>query len=184
MFSTYLQLGFEHIIDIQGLDHVLFILSLCLSANAKSLKDLLILITAFTIGHSITLAASALDIITVPTSIVENAIPITIIVSCLINIYQEIKNSSSRASYFLVLIFGFIHGMGFSNFFRSILGKEESIIGPLFAFNVGVEVAQASIVSVVFIILLGLSKLFKSLKWINIIGSLMIVAMTVQLILS
>jgi len=115
---------------------------------------------------------------------VETAIPLTIIFSCLLNIYQELKNSSAKANYLLVLIFGFIHGMGFSNFFRSILGKEDSIVGPLFAFNIGVELAQAAIVSFVFVILLILSKIFKSLKWINISGSIIIIALTIHLILS
>ena len=184
MFSTYLQLGFEHIIDIKGLDHVLFILSLCLSANSKSIKKLLFLITAFTIGHSITLAASALDIFRLPSTIIENAIPITIIVSCLFNIYHEQKETNQSSSFLLVLVFGFIHGMGFSNFFRSILGKEESIIGPLFAFNIGVELAQAAIVSIVFVLLYALSKGIKTAKWINTIGSIIIIILTIWLVMS
>ncbi len=184
MFSTYLQLGFEHILDIKGLDHVLFILSLCLSANAKSLKKLLFLITAFTIGHSITLAASALDVFRLPISLVESAIPLTIIASCLLNIYQEYKETSHSLGYILVLVFGFIHGMGFSNFFRSILGKEESILGPLFAFNIGVELAQAAIVTIVFFLLYALSKVINPVKWINIIGSTIIIVMTILLVMS
>lgn len=184
MFNTYLQLGFEHILDIKGLDHVLFILSICLSANSKSLKRLLFLITAFTIGHSVTLAASALDIIRLPSSIIENTIPLTIIASCVFNIYQELKKTTNSSSYILVLVFGFVHGMGFSNFFRSILGKEESIIGPLFAFNIGVELAQIAIVTFVFIVLLALSKVIKPTKWINIIGSIVIIIMTIVLVMS
>jgi len=182
VFKTYFNLGFEHILDINGYDHVLFIISICLLASINHWKKLLVLVTAFTIGHSLTLALSVLDIVTIPANIIETIIPITIILSCLDNIYQSGKDSQYSPKYLIILLFGFIHGMGFSNFFKSILGKEEEIIFPLLAFNVGVEIAQLVIVAVTITLLYLLKTIGVKQKYVNIVGSIIIILVSLYLL--
>ncbi len=162
-FMVYLQLGFEHIADFAGYDHMLFVITLCAFYSWRSWKKILILITAFTIGHSITLALSAFQFINISQKLVETAIPITIFLTAIHNVTTTPDQSESlklHSNYFLALFFGFIHGMGFSNFFRALTGGE-SIVGELFAFNVGLEIGQIIIVSVFFTLYFLLDKFFK-----------------------
>lgn len=147
MFSTYLELGFDHILDINGYDHILFIIVLCAVYKTSQWKNILILVTAFTIGHSITLALSALKLVVFPSDIIEFLIPLTILITALFNVSrEEALDKKVNINYLLALFFGLIHGLGFSNYFRALLGKEESIINPLLAFNIGVELGQIIIV--------------------------------------
>jgi len=153
-FSVYFQLGIQHIADLAAYDHILFIVALCAVYRPGDWKRLLILVTAFTIGHSLTLALSALDIIQFNQSLIEFLIPVTILITALLN-FLPITNENQGMpwwKYILPLVFGFIHGMGFSNYFKSLLGKEESVIKPLFAFNLGIEVGQVGIVIVLMVI--------------------------------
>lgn len=147
MFEVYTKLGFEHILDPQGYDHILFVIALCAVYLIKDWKKVLILVTAFTIGHSLTLALSALKIVTISASLVETLIPVTIVLTCIYNIIKgRVENEKNVVSYSLALGFGFIHGLGFSNFFKAMLGQEESIVGHLFFFNIGVELGQVIVV--------------------------------------
>ncbi len=151
-FSLYLQLGFEHISDIKGYDHILFIVALCAVYELKHWKNILILVTAFTIGHSVTLALSTLGIILIPSDIVEFLIPVTIFLTALFNVTtsnDHLQEKRLNRNYLLALGFGMIHGMGFSNYLRALLGAEESILLPLFAFNIGLEIGQLLIVAVI-----------------------------------
>lgn len=182
MFKTYFELGFEHILDINGYDHVLFIISICLLASLSHWKKLLVLVTAFTIGHSLTLALSTLNIISIPANLIETIIPVTIILSCLDNIYQSGKENHYSPKYLIILIFGFIHGMGFSNFFKAILGKEENIVLPLLSFNVGVEIAQLVIVVATILFIFILQKLGIKQRYINISGSILIILISLYLL--
>ena len=162
MFKVYLELGFDHIADIHAYDHILFIIALCAVFSVSDWKKILILVTAFTIGHSITLALSALHILNVSPYLIELLIPVTILLTALQNFWY--KPSATRkwnVNYFLALFFGFIHGMGFSNYFRSLLGKEADILLPLFSFNLGVEIGQLCIVACILSINLSLVKLGK-----------------------
>ncbi len=147
MFSTYLQLGFEHILDLNGYDHILFVIALCAVYRYTQWKNILILVTAFTIGHSITLALSALDIIVFRSDIIEFLIPLTILLTAMFNVVRK-KDTQQKVmtNYGLALFFGLIHGMGFSNYFKALLGREENITLPLFSFNIGVELGQIVIV--------------------------------------
>ncbi|MFI0429980.1 HupE/UreJ family protein [Mariniflexile sp. HMF6888] len=148
-FLFYLNQGINHITDLAGVDHMAFIITLCAVYKVKQWKQILILITAFTIGHSITLALSGLKIISVNQQLVETLIPITILLTAIYNIAKKSDNNKRiQLNYFLALFFGFIHGMGFSNFFRSMMMgiDDESIIFPLFSFNLGIELGQLIIV--------------------------------------
>jgi hypothetical protein len=140
----FAHLGFRHIMDINGSDHMLFILALVIRYIAADWKKILILVTSFTIGHSITLALSTLDWIYFPMILIELLIPITILMTALSNLLVKDFSFSSKYHiiYYLALFFGLIHGLGFSNYLKSLLGKEESILLPLFSFNLGLELGQ------------------------------------------
>ena len=151
-FLVYLRLGFEHISDLKGYDHILFIVALCAVYHFKAWKRLLWLVTAFTVGHSVTLALATLRLVTIDATLVEVLIPVTILLTSLLDVAAPAEVQQDRAArykYGLALGFGLIHGLGFSNFLRAVLGGEESIALPLFAFNVGLELGQIVIVFVV-----------------------------------
>ena len=158
-FQAYFQLGYQHIADVTAYDHILFIVALCATYLASQWKLILVLVTAFTIGHSITLALATLNIILVSPEIIEFLIPVTILLTALFNVVRKeevISPSARRLNYGLALFFGLIHGMGFSNYLRQLLGQEESIWQPLLAFNLGLEFGQILIV----LVIMGLSYLF------------------------
>ncbi|GAB3771491.1 HupE/UreJ family protein [Spirosoma horti] len=156
-FLIYLRLGFDHITDPSGYDHILFVVALCAVYTIRQWRQVLILVTAFTIGHSITLALATLQLIHYKTALIELLIPITILITAIINFsFQEPRSRSSitpptyrSGRYILALVFGLIHGMGFSNYLRSLLGREADIIKPLLAFNIGLELGQLVIVSLI-----------------------------------
>jgi hypothetical protein len=153
-FLVFLRLGFEHIADVRGYDHILFIVALCAGYQPRDWKKLLILVTAFTLGHSFTLALATYHIITINDALVEFLIPLTIFLTGVMNIVTSspegggmLERKGTRLlQYLLALAFGLIHGMGFSNFLRALLGGEEGIALPLFSFNVGLELGQICIV--------------------------------------
>lgn len=152
MFTDFFKLGTDHILDLNGFDHILFVTTLCALYRPDQWKKLIILVTAFTLGHSLTLALSSLNMMTINSALVEILIPITIILTGLYNIIT-VQNKTQTSghlkwNYLLASGFGLIHGLGFSNYFKAILGKENEIIKPLFAFNLGVEAGQIFIVSV------------------------------------
>lgn len=147
LLDIYTKLGFEHILDPKGYDHILFVVALCAVYVIKDWKKVLILVTAFTIGHSLTLALSSLKVLTVSSDLVETLIPITIGLTCIYNIFKgKVEGAKSIGNYGLALGFGLIHGLGFSNFFKALLGEKESIVWPLLYFNIGVELGQIIIV--------------------------------------
>lgn len=167
VFQIYFNLGLDHILDKDGLDHIIFILVLCALYSINDWKKLLILVTAFTIGHSITLALATLDIIKVNTDVVELLIPVTILITAVTNIASSDTRQRSgkyKINYFLALFFGLIHGMGFSNVLRSLLGKDETIITQLLAFNIGLEVGQLVIVAIFLVSLLVVVNIFGASK--------------------
>lgn len=154
-FYMYLKLGLEHILDLQGYDHILFILALCAIYVVNDWKKILILVTAFTVGHSVTLALATFKIIRINPELIEMLISATILATALSNIFRS--RSTRRASYLnnnylLALFFGFIHGMGFSNYLRALMGKDGSVLKQLFAFNIGLEVGQVIIVGIFILI--------------------------------
>lgn len=149
-FQLYLQLGIEHIADLKGYDHILFLVALCAVYQIKHWKKILILITAFTLGHTTTLAIATFDLIRAPSNWVEFLIPVTIFITSLGNIFQQKAEGSKGIlwmKYGLALFFGLIHGLGFSNYLHAMLSEEKSIAGPLFSFNLGIEAGQLMIVA-------------------------------------
>ncbi|MEZ4900713.1 MAG: HupE/UreJ family protein [Spirosomataceae bacterium] len=186
-FQAYLSLGFDHITDPNGYDHILFVIALCAIYSFQDWKKLLILITAFTVGHSITLALATLQLITYSSALIELLIPITIFITALTNFAEPEKqmSQSSKLRYGLALCFGLIHGMGFSNYLRSLLGSQESIIMPLFSFNVGLEIGQLLIVAIallIFSVFIELVRVKKS-TWNHLISGI-VAGMALSLILN
>ncbi|MCE3076663.1 HupE/UreJ family protein [Chryseobacterium gwangjuense] len=173
-FLFYLNLGWEHIISLDALDHQLFVLALIAVYSYSDWKKILVLVTAFTIGHSVTLALSILDIVRVPSDWVEFLIPLTIVLTALGNIIMKNKKQSqSKLNYYLALFFGLIHGMGFANTARVMIAKSQSIALPLLGFNVGLEIGQIAIVLGILVLLFILLNLFKINKkdWILFVSS-------------
>ncbi len=148
-FELYFKLGLQHILDLQGFDHILFIISLCAVYVARDWVKILLLVTAFTVGHSLTLALSTFEIVQIRSEVIEFLIPVTIAFTALLTLIKPKPNSGKgiQLNYLLALLFGLIHGLGFSNYLRSLLGKEAAIWPPLLAFNVGLEVGQIVIVA-------------------------------------
>lgn len=153
-FQIYFSLGYHHIADLRGIDHILFIAALCLRYQMIDWKKILVLVTAFTIGHSITLALSALNIVHYSTKWIEFFIPVTIVITAVSNVFVKKFTFKSKFPiiYFFALFFGLIHGLGFSNYLKSLLGKDQSIITQLFAFNIGLEAGQLLIVAIIMLI--------------------------------
>lgn len=149
-FQLYFGLGKDHILDYaNGYDHILFVIALCALYISRDWKRVLILITAFTIGHSITLALSTLNVITVKAELIEFLIPLTIFITAVSNLFKNensIGDGPMQMNYFYAAFFGLIHGLGFSNYLRSILGRNEGIVTQLLAFNLGLEFGQLIIV--------------------------------------
>jgi len=163
-FAFYFPWGWKHIISWDALDHQLFIAALCAIYALKDWKRVLILVTAFTIGHSLTLALSVYDIVRFSRNWVEFLIPCTIVITAISNLYQKNFTAKSvRINYFLALSFGLIHGMGFANAIRITLATGQNIGWGLFGFNLGLEAGQ---IFVVFIILL-LSMIIQPLLKLN-----------------
>lgn len=151
-FGFYFKMGWEHIISKDALDHQLFILALACVYTIGYIKRVLILVTAFTIGHSLTLALSVYDVIRFSSKWVEFLIPCTIFITALNNIFQiDSKGKSARINYYLALCFGLIHGMGFANAIRIMLARDQTIGWGLFGFNAGLEAGQIFVVAIILI---------------------------------
>lgn len=149
-FLFYFKLGWQHIVSLAALDHQLFILALVTVYTSKNVKQVLILVTAFTIGHSLTLLLSVLEVIRFSTKWVEFLIPCTIFITSLSNLFK--KDFSLKAvptNYYLALVFGLVHGMGFANSVRIMLASDQNIGWGLFGFNLGLEVGQILFVTLI-----------------------------------
>jgi hypothetical protein len=152
-FNFYFDLGWHHIISIDALDHILFITALAAIFTLEQWKPVLILVTAFTVGHSVTLALSVFDVLRISGEWIEFLIPCTIICTCLANIFQQrFANNGLKLNYYLALFFGLIHGMGFANTIRFMLVKDQKMGIGLLAFNLGLEFGQIFIIIMILVI--------------------------------
>jgi len=148
-FQFYLKLGFEHIADFAAFDHILFLVVLCAVYRIEQWRKILILVTAFTIGHSITLVLVSLDIFSIPSNIIKFLIPLTIFLTALHNVIgvaETERSSKMKRNYAMALFFGLIHGMDFSNYFKALIMDPSDIVIPLLGFNVGIELGQLLVV--------------------------------------
>ena len=187
-FIFYFQQGLDHILDINGIDHLLFILAMVVFFDIKRWRRLLILVTAFTLGHSVTLALSSFNIVQIDSGLIELLIPITIIITCANNIIKTRKEQRTNYMflYGLVLFFGLIHGLAFSNFLKMSLFEGDSILLPLLGFNLGIEIGQLLIVTVFMILVTLILKSTSAikLKHITIVVSVIIMLVSIYLLQS
>ena len=140
--------GWEHIVDINAYDHLLFVMTLCAAFKLTEWRQILVIVTAFTIGHSGTLILSSLDIIPTNPDLIDLLIPFTIMLTAIANVVnygKKGKFSDAKFKYMIALVFGLIHGLAFASNFKFMLFSD-SIIMPLFLFNLGIEVGQLFIV--------------------------------------
>ncbi len=155
-FWIYFKIGLQHVLDINGYDHVLFLIALTVPYAFKDWKRVLLLVTIFTIGHTFALLLSVFNIVTVKASLVEFLIPITILITAFFNLFTAGKSSKQESITFIAaitLFFGVIHGLGFSNYFKAILpGNPTDKVVPLFEFALGIEAAQILVVLAVLIL--------------------------------
>ena len=154
-FNLYFNIGIGHILNWEALDHILFVAALCLRYLAKDWKKVVVLVTAFTIGHSITLALSALGLVQFATRWIEFLIPLTIVATAINNLAQKTSQvehpSRLPVIYFFALFFGLIHGLAFASSLLSLVGRE-GVLVPLLAFNLGIETAQLLVVAIILVI--------------------------------
>lgn len=162
-FGLFFQMGYEHISDLNGIDHILFVAALCIRYQFADWKKLLWLVTAFTLGHSITLALSVFNIINYSVNWIEFLIPVTIFITAISNVFVKkfVYKAKFPLIYFFAIFFGLIHGLGFSNYLKSLLSKEGNIVPELLAFNLGLEAGQLVIVLAILFISLIFVQLFK-----------------------
>ncbi len=149
-FRLWFETGIQHILDWDALDHIFYIIAVSIPFVPKNARQLVLVVTGFTLGHSLTLALSTIDFLNVPSAGVELAIALTIMISCIMNV-RDLKTHhlNIKMRYLTASIFGCIHGLGFSFLLKSMLGKETSILLPLFSFNLGLECGQLIILTAV-----------------------------------
>lgn len=155
-FLIYFQIGLKHVLDINAYDHVLFLMALAVPFSFKDWQRVVVLVTLFTIGHTVALLLSVLEIIVIKANVVELLIPITILITAFYNLFTAGKTSKKdglNLIFFVTLFFGIIHGLGFSNYFKAILGgSTTSKLLPLAEFALGIEAAQIIVVFIVLIL--------------------------------
>ena len=164
-FFFFFKLGFNHVLDINGYDHVLFLLVLTIPYLFKDYKKVIQLVTIFTIGHTLALVLSAYKIVSIDSGLVEFLIPVTIAITALYTIIFVSRTTQNRVVELIItLFFGLIHGLGFSSYFKMMIGRSDEKLFPLLEFALGLEVAQVLIVLVVLLLstivreFLGVSK--------------------------
>lgn len=161
-FQFYMQLGLEHVLDFSAYDHMLFLLVLSLPYTFKSWKKLLLLVTLFTIGHTISLVLSSFEMVAVNSALIECFIPVTIFIGAVYELWQSLKNKTGNQPIVALLVaigFGLIHGFGFANYYNMI--QEENEVLPLLSFAMGVEISQIVVAAVALTLAFVLQKILK-----------------------
>lgn len=162
-FGLWCSTGFEHIADLEAYDHILFVTLLTLAYPLFEWRKLLILITAFTVGHSFSLAFSMVNGLNLPTALIEWLIAFSILITGIVEFIQlkKTKFANGKSIYMMVVFFGLIHGLGFSFLLKDMLGREQSLILPLVYFNLGLELGQLVIVGIVLVFSLFITTIVK-----------------------
>jgi len=179
-FMLYLNVGLKHVLDINAYDHVLFLTALVVPYHFKDWKKIITLVSVFTLGHTLALVLAVFEMVKINVTLVEFLIPITILCTAVYNLFQSGKgknNASISAAVFVTLFFGIIHGLGFSNYFNSILaGTPSDKIIPMLQFAVGIEIAQLAVVVTVLLASFIIQYFIRNSKrnWILITSSIII----------
>ena len=155
-FWIYFQIGLKHVLNIYAYDHVLFLVALAVPFTFKDWQRIVLLVTLFTVGHTMALLLSVYEIVAIKVNVVEFLIPITIFITALFSLFTAGKSSKKESLnlvFFITLFFGIIHGLGFSNYFKTILGgSANSKLIPLSEFALGIEAAQIIVVFAVLVL--------------------------------
>lgn len=179
-FWIYFQIGLRHVLDIKAYDHVLFLIALAVPYAFKDWKRVLVLVSIFTLGHTLSLLLSVFGIVTIKTAFVEFLIPITILITAIFNLFtagKSAKKESISVIGFITLFFGIIHGLGFANYFKSMLvGTAKEKLVPTLEFAVGIEAAQIMVVLMVLILSFAVQTVFRFSKrdWTLVMSSFVI----------
>lgn len=159
--ATYITLGFRHITDLEAMDHILFLFALAAIYRLRDWRDSLWVVTAFTVGHSVTLALAVTGALVLPTRLIEFLIPITIVATCVENlVVRDRRRALWGGGYRPVFagVFGLVHGAGFANYLRSMFVDQIAL--PLFGFNVGIELGQLVVLAIAAAALVALDRVF------------------------
>ena len=179
-FWIYFQIGLRHVLDIKAYDHVLFLIALTVPYAFKDWKRVLILVSIFTLGHALSLLLSVFGIVVIKAFFIEFLIPITILITAFFNLFTAGKSSKQESISiigFITLFFGVIHGLGFSNYFKSILsGTATDKLIPTLEFALGIESAQIIVVLIVLILSFAVQTVFRFSKrdWTLVMSSFVI----------
>ena len=178
-FLFNVEYGMNHVLDINGYDHVLFLLLLTVAYNFESWKRLLALVSAFTIGHTVALLLAAYGIMQIDDALVEFLIPVTIALAAIYNIVDGGKSIKSKRAiwpFLITLGFGIVHGLGFAREFKLFIGRAEEKLVPLLEFALGIEIAQLIIVFVVLLIGLLVQVVFRRNRrdWILVVSAIVL----------
>jgi hypothetical protein len=160
--SSFIELGFRHITDIDAMDHILFLLALAAIYQTKDWRKALWVISAFTVGHSITLALAVTGAIRLPTPLIEFLIPVTIIATCIENIIVRDRERAPMCGRYRPVfagVFGLVHGAGFANYLRDLF--TDHIAVPLLGFNIGIELGQIVVLGVAAVALVTIDRLIR-----------------------
>ncbi len=167
-FWLYFKIGLHHVLDSNAYDHVLFLVALVVPYTFKNWKRILLLVSLFTIGHTLSLLLSVFNIVTVKANIVEFLIPITILITAgfhLLTAGKTAKNDKISFIAIVTLFFGIIHGLGFSTYFKSILpGNATDKLLPLLEFALGIEAAQIIVVFCILVLAYIMQTVFRFSK--------------------
>ncbi|MDT0538888.1 MULTISPECIES: HupE/UreJ family protein [Croceitalea] len=187
-FWFYIQLGLQHVLDLDAYDHILFLAALAVPFTFKNWKQVVILATVFTIAHCASLAFSVYGIFSVDVGLIEFLIPVTIALTALYNFLRIFKEESITGIYFQALataFFGLIHGFGFSNYFKMLMAEEEHKLGPLLGFATGIELSQVTIILLVLVLAYIVQQVFKVKQSIFIgVTSIIIFLITIPMLIA
>ena len=147
-FNSYLQLGFEHILNIEALDHVIFIIVLLAAHRPRQWLKMLIAVSLFGIGHSLSLTMASFDMVSIDSELIEFLIPLTILFTAILNLSKFGPNPESKGKYWISILFGIIHGLGFSNYYEMLVMGENKYWSALLPFNLGIELGQILIFAI------------------------------------
>jgi len=185
-FLFYVELGLGHVLDFNAYDHILFLVALAIPFTFRFWKQILTLVTIFTVAHCLSLAFSVYEIIEVNVAWIEFLIPITILVTALFNVKEVVKKDTAlnfKLQSAATAFFGLIHGFGFSNYFKMLMAGEDNKLNPLLGFATGIELSQiVIIIGVLFLAFLLVEKLTLSKRYFVLGTSTVVILITIPMI--
>lgn len=187
-FWFHVEYGINHVLDINAYDHVLFLIVLAVPYLFKDWKRVLLLVTLFTLGHTLSLVLAAYNVVSVNGQLVEFLIPITIMIVALFNVFTAGKGAQKEkvgVLFFSALFFGLVHGLGFAREFRMLVGKSDNKLVTLLEFALGIEIAQIIIVFVVLFLGFIMQTVFRfsNRDWVMVISAV-VVGLVIPMILN